>query len=231
MEYRDYRSYIKEIGKDLLFVDDSIELGAYLSTEEWYDFMFKAQVAGYKSKNISRYRWFNKDMYRVAKVEAFLFKGLCAMCMEGYSYEDVVRFANKAIRMFNRCRGVFERIYLSSEVVAGRLILSISSVGGECSECEVYDDGSLMELVDGLYLLFMDDLLIVGNGDYLGGHLRHEFSVVTERKQPEPFVLGSLSNTLYRSLMNNADYCKKYGKGTTEPKKVVGGGNVIIFRP
>lgn len=232
MERKHYERYLKVAGRDTRFVDTAVSDGAFLSNEEWYDFMMKAIVTDQRFSNIRKYRMFGNDLYRIAEVEAYMFTKLCAMCVDGYTNKAVVKFVKSAVRKFNRILGISHSMDLYVDEEDGCPMFTLASCNGECIEGCVSDRQEIVNFCNDLFVFAIEELseLCLGSEMYVAEHLGNEIGVVAQNKTPNPYMGGDIKNTLRQNLMRDEDFCRKYKTAPNgSAKKVVGGGNVIAI--
>lgn len=232
MERKHYERYLKVAGRDTRFVDTAVSDGAFLSNEEWYDFMMKAMATDQSFANIRKYRLFGNDMYRLAKIEAYMFTKLCTMCVDGYTNKSVVKFVKSAVRKFNRLLGISHSMDLYVEESDGCLVFTLTSCDGECIQGNVSDRQEIVNFCNDLFVFAINEMpeFCWGSEVYVAEHLGNEIGVVAQNKMPNPYMGGDMNNTLRHNLMNDEDFCRKYKTAPKESaKKVVGGGNIIAI--
>lgn len=200
MNRKNFVSYRRIVGKDLLLVDDAISNDAYLSREEWFDYLFKSYLIGFRSQNIKKYRAFYKKVCCIAEIYSEAFTYMVDIGVDGFKNCSYLSYLKRIVSRMNKLITRKNRVLIEGydkdgvfyiRVSKNKIRYEVFSVSGkdEAIEKIKYLVGYCMDRVEGLS----------ANADFytfLKGFLSAEYKKVVMNITPTPYMNDSSRCTL-----------------------------------
>ena len=194
-------SYRKKVANDLMMVDNAISDGIYLSKEEWFDFIFKSAMIGYRSWNIVKYSCFNKSLCHFAEVYAEAFTYLLSISIDGFNNDDYISCIKHIVSGLNKfCKDRSKRFKVNGFDKNGSLFIKVSHGN---SKGEVYKIKGISCAIEKLIFIVrscisnIDIFSHTGDfGKFLIGYISNEFDKLESNVTPTPYICASSKYSL-----------------------------------
>lgn len=202
-------SYKLKVTNDLILVDKAISNGTYLSREEWFDFIVKASMVGYRSKNIFKYWLFNRHIVKMAEVFAETVCYMAEMAYSGFDNESFLATVSYLVSKMNTLVGADNRVFVDSHDKNGFYYVSVK-VGSDKEEINrvsgVRDAIDRVNSIIGCCVKNVEKISCDGDfGIFIKRYISREFSVIVSGEAPAPFVCKNaytLSDVIKSSQRN-----------------------------
>lgn len=209
MKQGDIVTYKRKVRSDVSNVDKAISDGAYLSQQEWFDFLVKSEFVGSSFWNITKYRLFNWRLCSLAKAYAVALDYLMAISVDGFDnktytaiLKDVAYVMRKftdrkysiSVDGFDRDGGFYVRVYIGKH---------------KCTVCPVRNRAEAEKGIRVVvrYCTEMAESFSVNDEftKFLNGYLNSEFTRFLSNAEPTPFCMDDDRLTLKSQLQSKKE--------------------------
>lgn len=199
MDNRLVEKYIKAVERDVKEVDNAIQRGAYLSLEEWFDFIFKAEVATYKSTSIAKYSTVSPKESGLAKLGADIMAAVLSVRMAGFTDSDARGMMKYIVKKLNKLLPASKRVsfYCKDSDGAQFYILECNDMSYSV-KVQIDSRESLCNFLSEVWstAVWRVNLFNKETRDFIINKLGIELSLVMTGKKPSPYVGRLQCNTL-----------------------------------
>lgn len=220
---RDLVKYRRKLRYDVGKVNDAITKGAFLSKEEWFDFLFKSFYVDYYSKNMLKYWLFNRDTYKFASACAKVFGYLVNISVKGFVNDTYVSDVKKLTKRLCKCTSRVNPVEVDSFDRNGTLYLSVVFKGGidrtygirnkkDAINCILTITRYCSEIAD-----CTSDNVEFGN--FLNGYISREFKKLISGVEPTPYCSSDDRLTLAQ-VLNHRSKLRMVGSEHTEERLI-----------
>lgn len=204
MKQGDVITYKRKVRCDVANVDRAISKGAYLSQEEWFDFLVKSKYVGSKFWNISKYKLFNWRLCSLAEAYAVALEYLMSIAVDGFdnkTYTSILKdvaflmrkFTDRkysiSVDGFDRDGGFYIRVYIGRH---------------KCTVCPVRNRAEAEKGIRVVvrYCTEMAESFSVNDEftKFLNGYLNSEFTRFLSNTEPTPYCMEDDRLTLKSQL-------------------------------
>ena len=196
--------YRKKVCNDLVTIDDAISDDIVLSREEWFDFLFKSALMGYRSWNIKKYRTFNKEICKFVEVYAEVLSHLIEFSIDGFTNSSYIKVTKRIVSLMNKFTSY--RKYLRAEGYDknGTMYIDIYKGNKKVISYPVKGKQDGIERVKCVSRYCIDNIDSFSHngefGNFIKGYLGQEFDTIINNIEPYPYVCEDGSHTLYERL-------------------------------
>lgn len=211
MEKRDLANYRRKMKNSLTDVDAAISKGAYLSAEEWFDFIFKSEYLSMTFKNIRKYKFFNRRLCNLASAYAVAFDYLVELHMNGFNNFTYILEVRNLVSFMKKFSKESRSLTVDGFDRDGVLYIRVYS-GKDTALCPVRNRE---EAINGIKAIvrycteLADCFPHIGEFDkFLNGYLSREFAKFRANIEPTPYVCGDDRLTLSKQLASKNRFKK-----------------------
>lgn len=231
MERKNIAKYLRTVDFDVRFVDEAIKRGAYLSIEEWHDFVFKSCVAGFKSDNLAKYHVVHGKASEVAKTGSYILECIVNAQVYGFTVAKARRWVKSIVKRFNKMLTPIEKMSFSNSDIDGVVRFVVESCDyGNVAESYIDSRDSLCDFLHNLWMVGVKELRIFNDDtvSFLDNHLYAQLDTIETGEMPSPYYGGVVSNTLKCVISERTDYENARKAAPAEQKKSNKAGKPVI---
>lgn len=209
MERKSVEKYAKTAERDVKFVDEAIQNGAYLSFEEWHDFIFKSEMSAFKSSEMAKYETVRPQVAEIAKIEAFIMSSIINAQVRGFNDSSAQKVVKTVIKRFNKMLKFLEGMRFARTDKDGTIFYCVESYDfSDKIEKGIVDRNSFCSFLMSLWAMGLKELRMFNKESFrfLESHLVNEVNVINMGKRPAPYFGCVRSNTLECVLYSRTDY-------------------------
>lgn len=209
MERKAIEKYAKTAERDVKFVDEAIQKGAYPSFEEWHDFVFKADVALFKSDELAKYAVMRPRAVKVAKIESLIFTNITNIQLRGFTDASAQKSVKTILKLFNKQLKFMEGMKFSRSDKDGTTIFSVESYdySSRIEKC-IVDRNSLCRFLIELWGMGLREMRVFNKDtlSFLEDHLNNEINLLNTGARPSPYLGCARANTVEYVMFTRSDY-------------------------
>lgn len=199
MDNRFVEKYIKTVERDVKEVENAIHKGAYLSFEEWFDFIFKAEVASYKSTSIAKYATVYPKESGLAQLCADIMAAILSVRMTGFNDSGARGMLKYIVKKLNKLLPLSKRVsFLCDDSDGARYYVLECNDMSHSVRVQIDSRETLCNFLFEVWstAVWRVGMVNIETQDFMVNKLDNEVSLVMLGKKPAPYVGGLPCNTL-----------------------------------
>ena len=209
MEKKFAVKYLRAVELDVEYVSRAVDSGAFLTLEEWHDFVFKCQVAGSKYDALARFESACHDYAEVARIEAYILECILDVQLLGFTNVKAKKCVKAITKRFNKLLGLMEHLRFTVSDMDGIVSFSVESYDyANKVERKIRSRESLCCFLREIWEMGIKELRMFNKDTirFLVEHLDNEVKTIQVGKRPSPYLGGAKFNTLTEVLFKRTDY-------------------------
>ena len=204
MKRLDYENYKKMLNICVGKVDRAISKGAYLSEEEWFDFICKSAQINYRSQNITKYGMFNKELLKFAETYAEILGYAVFLTIDGFDNMLFGHCLKSVTAKLNKFIHTYSRIRVECSDRNGTLYIKLYKSGKRHRLFPVKNVEDAVDFLIALTGYATENSEIFRHtaefSTFISGYFQSEYNGIISNKRPEPYIGYNDSRTLAKYL-------------------------------
>lgn len=209
MERKSIEKYAKTAERDVKFVDEAIQKGAYPSFEEWHDFVFKADVSAFKSDELAKYEVMRPRAVEIARIESLILTNIINIQIRGFTDASAQKSVKTIMKRFNKQLKFLESMKFSRTDRDGTIFFSVESYDYSTRiEKGIVDRNSLCMFLIELWGMGLREMRVFNKDTlrFLEEHLNNEIHLLETGTRPSPYFGCARANTVECVMFTRTDY-------------------------
>lgn len=209
MDGRLVDKYIRVVDRDVRYIDEAIGKGARLSLEEWHDFVFKSEVAGFASSHISEYAVVYSKECEMAKISAAITAYILTVQLGGFTDSKAQKAIKGIVKQYNKMMRPVDRVKFMCTDSDGVISYVLEAFDMSTSvRRPINSRDSLCYFLQEVWCFMVQEIHVFNKEtcEFLRSHMLNEINNIMLGLKPVPYIGFMKANTLESVLYGKTNY-------------------------